>query len=136
MCSMNCAGAGCLKRRSIQKRRMIIILLFPAALILTGNAASTKRPRGSGRAVGQSQRRLPGVDPRVRGFTGLVPPTLGYLAPVKAEHRPALMAAFGIPEEVEPGRIIAPHKVEAVHITLLRPDGSGRHQLCRTIAKE
>jgi hypothetical protein len=52
---------------------------------------------------------------------------LAYLAPSPPKYpKPALIAAFAIPEEVEPGRLIAPRHVEAVHLTKLRPDGSGK----------
>ena len=59
----------------------------------------------------------------VRHYTGPIPPTLGYLPPAKPGHRPALVAVFGIPDEPDPGRILAPHHVGAVHLTLLSPDG-------------
>jgi len=63
---------------------------------------------------------------RSRGITCPLPATLGFLPPQKPEHYPAMIAAFGLCEEVEPGLIIPPHKVEAVHLTLLKPDGSGK----------
>jgi len=37
-----------------------------------------------------------------------------------------MIAAFGIPEEPEPGILGDPRGVNAVHLTLLKPDGSGK----------
>jgi hypothetical protein len=62
----------------------------------------------------------------VRGFIGAIPPTLAFLSPRKAEHHPALIAAYAITGESEPGVLTEPRHVEAVHLTLLRPDGSDK----------
>lgn len=63
---------------------------------------------------------------RSRGFTGVLPGTLGFL-PARNEHPPALIAAFGIPSEPEPGVLtIAPTDVVGVHLTRLKADGSGK----------
>jgi len=53
--------------------------------------------------------------------------TLGFL-PGRGHYPPAMISAFGMPEELEPGRVIsiAPAAVKAVHITRLLPDGSGK----------
>ena len=40
-----------------------------------------------------------------------------------------MIAAFGLCDESEPGVIIAPRDVTAVHLTLLRPDGSGKAEV-------
>jgi hypothetical protein len=37
-----------------------------------------------------------------------------------------MIAAFGLCEEPEPGLIVPPRNVEAVHLTLLKPDGTGK----------
>jgi hypothetical protein len=37
-----------------------------------------------------------------------------------------MIAAFGLVEDPEPCLIIPPRKVEAVHLTKLKPDGSGK----------
>jgi hypothetical protein len=51
------------------------------------------------------------------------PPTLGYL-PARNENAHALIAAFGMPSEPEPGTlVIADDAVMAVHITKLAPNG-------------
>jgi phage/plasmid primase-like uncharacterized protein len=63
---------------------------------------------------------------RARGITCPLPPTLAFLAPYKPEHHPAMIAAFGLCEEPEPGLIVPPRNVIAVHLTLLEPDGSGK----------
>ncbi len=64
-----------------------------------------------------------------RKITCPLPPTLAFLPPFKSEHHPALISAFGLCDEVEPGIITAPHDVTAVHLTLLRPDGSGKAEV-------
>jgi hypothetical protein len=61
----------------------------------------------------------------VRGIACALPPTLGFL-PSKRDHHPALISAFGLCDEIEPGIIAAPREVVAVHLTKLKPDGSGK----------
>jgi hypothetical protein len=61
-----------------------------------------------------------------RGYCGLPPATLGYLPP-RGTHPPALIAAFGVPDEPMPGAVsIRTEAVRAVHITRLRSDGLGK----------
>ena len=61
-----------------------------------------------------------------RGYGGSLPATLGFL-PARGEHPPAMIAAFGLAHEVEPGVIaIADTAVTGVHLTRLKPDGSGK----------
>jgi hypothetical protein len=61
-----------------------------------------------------------------RGYGGLLPDTLGFLAG-RGKHGPAMIAAFGIPEEPEPAVLaISETDVTGVHITRLAPDGSGK----------
>ncbi|ODM70502.1 hypothetical protein A6X20_07815 [Bradyrhizobium elkanii] len=63
---------------------------------------------------------------RMRGIICPLPATLGFLPPRKPEHHPALIAAFALPREVEAGLFSEPRGVGAVHLTLLRQDGSGK----------
>jgi hypothetical protein len=63
---------------------------------------------------------------RERGYQGRIPPTLAFLPPVKSNQHPAMVAAFGIPDEPEPGVLGVPRDVNSVHLTLLRADGSGK----------
>jgi hypothetical protein len=63
---------------------------------------------------------------RARGITCPLPATLGFLPPHKPEYDPALIAAFGLADEPEPGVLAPPRNVIAVHLTLLRPDGSSK----------
>ncbi len=57
-----------------------------------------------------------------------LPATLGFL-PARGEYAPAMIAAFGMAHEVEPGVIvIADDAVRSVHITRLLPDGSDRER--------
>jgi hypothetical protein len=59
-----------------------------------------------------------------RGYRGQLPRTIGFL-PARGAHAPAMIAAFGIAVEVEPGSIeIADHAVRGVHLTRLKVDGS------------
>jgi Toprim domain len=61
-----------------------------------------------------------------RGYRGPLPATLGFL-PVHGVHGPAMIAAFGIAYEPEPGLLeIANVQVRGVHITRLAADGSGK----------
>jgi hypothetical protein len=63
---------------------------------------------------------------QVRGYRGALPATLGYLAP-RGEHGPAMIAAFGIAYEPEPGLLeIADIAVRGVHITRLAANGLGK----------
>ena len=52
--------------------------------------------------------------------------TLAFLPPTKPEHRPAMISAFALPDEPGPGVVGEPRNVQAVHLTLLRPDGTGK----------
>jgi phage/plasmid primase-like uncharacterized protein len=62
----------------------------------------------------------------VRGCGGTLPATLGFL-PAQGEHPPSMIAPFGMPCEPEPGRLEIDDKaVMGVHITRLKPDGSGK----------
>jgi hypothetical protein len=67
----------------------------------------------------------------VRGYSGPAPSTLGFLPPSIAEHHPAMIAAFGIPDEPEPGILGELRNVGSIHLTLLKPDGSGKAELAR-----
>jgi hypothetical protein len=61
-----------------------------------------------------------------RGIAGALPATLGYLPP-RGDYRSALIAAFGIPNEPEPGRLaIADKAVAGVHLIKIKRDGSGK----------
>jgi hypothetical protein len=61
-----------------------------------------------------------------RGYFALVPPTLGYL-PAFGVYPHAMIAAFGLPTEPEPGILsLADGALRGVHITRLAPDGFDR----------
>jgi hypothetical protein len=63
---------------------------------------------------------------QARGYRSSLPATLGFLA-ARGEHPPAMIAALGLAQEIEPGVIaIADSAVTGVHLTRLRPDGSGK----------
>ena len=61
-----------------------------------------------------------------RGYRGPLPPTLGYL-PSRAGGPPSMIAAFALADEQEPGTLaIADRAVQGIHLTRLKPDGSGK----------
>jgi hypothetical protein len=61
-----------------------------------------------------------------------IPGTIRYLEPQKRDHHPAMIAAFGLADEPEPGSLhINEDAVMGVHLTLLRPDGSGKARIER-----
>jgi putative DNA primase/helicase len=62
-----------------------------------------------------------------RKITCPLPPTLAFLPSRKPEHHPAMISAYTIPNESEPGVLdITGAKITAVHFTLLKADGSGK----------
>jgi hypothetical protein len=68
----------------------------------------------------------------VRAYAGALPATLGFLPLQKKSAHPAMVAAFGIPDEPEPGKlVIAEHQVRGVHLTLLALDGRGKAEVER-----
>jgi hypothetical protein len=61
-----------------------------------------------------------------RAYGGPLPPTLGFLQ-ARGEYPPAMIAAFGIPDEPEPHTLVLPDaNVRGVHLTRLARDGSDR----------
>jgi hypothetical protein len=68
---------------------------------------------------------------RARGITCPLPPTLAFLPPYRPEHHPAMIAAFGLCDEPEPGLLGSPRTVGSVHLTLLKPDGSGKADIAK-----
>jgi hypothetical protein len=62
---------------------------------------------------------------RARGYAGEIPPTIGYL-PARGEHLHAMIAAFALPNGIEPDELGSPLMVASVHLTKLNPDGSDR----------
>jgi hypothetical protein len=64
---------------------------------------------------------------RSRGISGSPSATIRFLPPRKSHHRAAMICAYGVPEEPEPGvlRISTP-TIYAVHLTMLKADGTGK----------
>jgi hypothetical protein len=61
-----------------------------------------------------------------RGYSGTIPETIRHL-PARGDHGPAMIAAFGMASEPEPGRVvIRKDLLRGVHITRLLPDGTGK----------
>jgi hypothetical protein len=61
----------------------------------------------------------------VRGYGGQIPPSLGFL-PAREGRHPAMVAAFSMIAESEPGVLAEPVDVAAVHLTLLALDGRAK----------
>lgn len=56
-----------------------------------------------------------------------LPATFKYLLASERHPHPAIVAPFGFPDEPEPGVLrMKPEHVRGVHMTLLKPDGSGK----------
>ena len=66
---------------------------------------------------------------RARGITCPLPPTLAFLPASKPAQHPAMIAAFTLVDEPEPGILGKPRDVTSVHLTLLRPDGGGKAEV-------
>ena len=62
---------------------------------------------------------------KARGYGGPLPATLGFLTAFK-DHPPSLIAAFGLPDEPEPGILAEPRDVRSVQLIALAADGSGK----------
>jgi hypothetical protein len=63
-----------------------------------------------------------------RAYKGPIPSTIRYL-PARGKHRHALVCAYGIPDEVEPGVLrLAEGAVRGVHLIKFNADGSDRHR--------
>jgi hypothetical protein len=61
-----------------------------------------------------------------RAYQTAIPETLAYLPPGAYPH-PAMMAAFGFADEIEPGLLsIRENEVCGLHLTFLEPDGGGK----------
>jgi hypothetical protein len=61
-----------------------------------------------------------------RGYGGPLPETIAFL-PARGAYPPAMIGAFGLAREVEPGVIaIADGAVTGAHLTRLKPDGSAK----------
>jgi hypothetical protein len=65
---------------------------------------------------------LPWLYLRKRGYTRPIPATLGYL-PARDPHPAAMIAAFGMAAEPEPGMLAVPEPVSGVHLTRLTAEG-------------
>ena len=64
---------------------------------------------------------------RSRHITCPLPPTLAFLPP-SGDYPPSMIAAYALPNEIEPGLLGAPRIVRSVHVTRLLLDGSGRER--------
>jgi Toprim domain len=70
-----------------------------------------------------------------RGYRGPLPPTLGFL-PARDNHPPAMIGAFGMARETEPGMlVIGNDDITGVHVTRLKSDGSDKAEIDGESAK-
>jgi hypothetical protein len=67
----------------------------------------------------------------VRQCGSELPATLRFLPPSKQGHRPALIAAFGIPHKSGSSILDSDDELHGVHLTLLKPNGSGKAEVQR-----
>ncbi len=66
---------------------------------------------------------------QARGYGGAIPATLAFLPP-RDDHEPALIAAFGLCSEPEPGELaIDDVNVRAMQLVKLKGDGSGKAEV-------
>jgi hypothetical protein len=90
-----------------------------------------KKKAETARYLWQRRRRIAGSIAefylrQVRGYRGPLPGTLAF-SPARGSHKPAMIAAFGIAQEPEPGALhIDPAAISGIHMTRLLPDGSGK----------
>jgi CHC2 zinc finger len=65
---------------------------------------------------------------RARGYTGIIPATIGYL-PARGDYAPSMIAAYARPCEIDEALQAPPDaEVFAVHLTRILPDGSDRRR--------
>ena len=68
---------------------------------------------------------------QARCYLGPIPKTLAFLPPIRPDQWPAMIAAYSLVDEPAPGVLGIPRNVDAVHLTLLRSDGSGKADIER-----
>ncbi|MDE5452535.1 hypothetical protein GWE18_06550 [Bradyrhizobium sp. CSA112] len=82
---------------------------------------------GLGRAVDQSPAATRYIR-EARAYAGPIPPTIRYL-PACSDYKHAIVCAYGIPAEIEPGVLrLADEAVAGVHLIKLNADGGDRHR--------
>jgi hypothetical protein len=63
---------------------------------------------------------------RARRYAGCLPGTLAFL-PASGDYPPAMIGAFGLARETLPGELVIDDAaIRGVHLTSLKPDGSGK----------
>jgi hypothetical protein len=94
-------------------------------------AATSTAKRANARWLWSRRRRIEGTPAEIylreaRGYGGPLPATLGFL-PASNKYPPAMIGAFGLTDEREPGVIsISDEAVVGVHLTRLALDGGGK----------
>jgi hypothetical protein len=74
---------------------------------------------------------------RARGYTGIIPATIGLIPATEKYPFPAMISAYALPIECD-GELLAPRsgQVQAVHITQLLPDGSDRRRQANAAGRD
>jgi hypothetical protein len=115
-------GRPVFNRKAVQQARDVSVVTDPAEAarrLEVAQALWRRRQPAPGTIVENYLR-------QARGYRGSIPDTLGFL-PRRGEHPPAMISAFGWPDEPEPGRIaLREEEVRGVHITRLAADGRGK----------
>ncbi len=128
-----CARCG-LQGWAADKERPNAVPTIRKPAIVAPGTADDRTNRQAGKALFLWHRRQPAIGSPVekylrdvRRYFGTIPATIAYLPATKPEHHPAMISAFGCPTEPEPGVInLAADMVHGIHLTLLKPDGSGK----------
>jgi hypothetical protein len=144
----NCRGCG-VGGDAIQLARHVLGMTFAQACAFVGDELVTdEAPRRAregrqqaptvelaesnrDRAIALWRRRLPVAGTlaetylrRTRGYRSVIPATLGFL-PSRAGYPPAMIAAYGLATEPEPGTLaMREDAVRALHLTRLRADAT------------
>lgn len=127
---VRCGERGYVRRRSASFTDPVAVERARVEAAQCERVSAAERP-SKARWLGSMRRPLAGSIGEtylrdVCGYRGPLPATLAFL-PARGEHGPAMIAAFGLPDEPEPGVLSKPAAaVRGVRITRLKPDGSGR----------
>jgi hypothetical protein len=115
-------GRPVFNRRPVQQARDVPVVTDPdeaARRLEVAQALWRRRQPAPGTIVENYLR-------QARGYGGSIPDTIGFLPP-RGDHPPAMISAFGLSDEPEPGRMtLREEEVRGVHITRLAADGSAK----------
>jgi phage/plasmid primase-like uncharacterized protein len=96
-----------------------------------------RRQRNKARSMWRASRAAAGTVVetylRMRGITIPLPATVRFLPPLRPDRFPAMILPYDIPNECEPGILaaVAEAKITAVHLVLLKPDGTDKADIAK-----